>query len=45
MVVADDEGGLNPGFYSRYGVRLVVRAEDLDEARSVLAVDPTQESS
>ena len=31
-VSVDDEGGLNPGFFSKYGVRLVVRAEDLDDA-------------
>jgi hypothetical protein len=36
VVVADDEGGLNPGFFARYGVRVVVRADDLDEARRVL---------
>ena len=30
IVIADDEGGLNPGFYSRYGVRVVVASNDLD---------------
>lgn len=39
LVIADNEGGLNPGFYAHYGVRLVVRTEDLDEARAVLGVD------
>jgi len=46
VVVADDEGGLNPGFYARYGVRVLVRSPDLATARSVigppseLALDP-----
>lgn len=35
-VVADDEGGLNPGFYRAYGVRLVVRAGDAEDATSLL---------
>ena len=42
MVVADDEGGLNPGFFATYGVRLVVRADHLDEARVVLDIEPGQ---
>jgi hypothetical protein len=36
MVVADDEGGLNPGFYAAYGVRLVVREVDLEDAEALL---------
>lgn len=35
----DDEGGLNPGFFSRYGVRLVVRHEDLDDAYESLGIE------
>lgn len=40
MVIADDEGGLNPGFFADYGIRLVVRREDLDAARAVLEPGP-----
>ncbi len=36
LVVADDEGGLNPGFYRDYGVRVVVRHSDADRAATVL---------
>lgn len=39
IVIADDEGGLNPGFYSRYGVRVVVAADDLGAAHTALALD------
>jgi proteasome lid subunit RPN8/RPN11 len=39
LVIADNEGGLNPGFYAHYGVRVVVRPEDLVEARAVLGYD------
>ena len=39
VVMADNEGGLNPGFYAHYGVRVVVRSEDLDRARSALGDD------
>ena len=35
-VVADDEGGLNPGFFADYAVRLVVRPGDLETARVLL---------
>lgn len=35
----DDEGGLNPGFYARYGVRLVVRSEDLEDACVSLGIE------
>lgn len=40
MVIADDEGGLNPGFFAEYAVRLVVRDEDLADARAVLEPAP-----
>lgn len=36
VVVADDEGGLNPGFYARYGVRVLVRSPDVAAARAVI---------
>ncbi|MGI9611243.1 MAG: hypothetical protein ACR2NL_13195 [Acidimicrobiia bacterium] len=36
MVVADDEGGLNPGFFADYGVRVVVRSAELAAAQGVL---------
>ncbi len=39
IVIADDEGGLNPGFYSRYGVRVVVTPDDLPDARESLGID------
>lgn len=39
LIIADNEGGLNPGFYAHYGVRLVVRPEDLDDARAILGYD------
>ena len=39
IVIADDEGGLNPGFYSRYGVRVVVASGDLGDARESLGVE------
>ncbi len=39
VVVAEDEGGLNPGFYSSFGVRLSVRAEDLARARAALGIE------
>lgn len=39
LVIADDEGGLNPGFYSRYGVRVVVADADLATAREILDLD------
>lgn len=38
LVRADDEGGLNPGFFSEYRVVLLVNAHDLDEARAVLGL-------
>jgi [CysO sulfur-carrier protein]-S-L-cysteine hydrolase len=39
VVFVDDEGGLNPGFYSHYGVRLVVAAGDLEDAMTSLAIE------
>ena len=39
MVIADDEGGLNPGFYAHYGVRVVVAADDLIRACATLDLD------
>jgi proteasome lid subunit RPN8/RPN11 len=38
LVIADDEGGLNPGFFARYGVRVVVRRDRLAAARQALGV-------
>lgn len=35
----DNEGGLNPGFFSRYGVRVVLRAEDLEDAYVSLGIE------
>ncbi len=36
VVQADDEGGLNPGFFADYGVRLVVTNEQRSAAEAVL---------
>ncbi len=38
MVQADDEGGLNPGFFSEFRVRLVVDRADLADALEVLGI-------
>ena len=35
----DDEGGLNPGFFKRYGVRVEVRVEDLEDAYESLGIE------
>lgn len=35
----DSEGGLNPGFFARYGVRVIVRADDLDDAFVSLGIE------
>jgi proteasome lid subunit RPN8/RPN11 len=35
----DDEGGLNPGFFKRYGVRVEVPVVDLEDARSSLGIE------
>ena len=40
LVMADDEGGLNPGFYAMYGVRLLVRADQVHAARMAIGVVP-----
>ena len=37
VVVADDEGGLNPGFFAHYGVRVLVNVDDLDDATRLLS--------
>ena len=37
LVQADDEGGLNPGFFAEYGVRLVVRSDHHAVAAALLA--------
>lgn len=39
LVIADDEGGLNPGFFAHYGVRVVVAAADLPAAHAALDLD------
>jgi proteasome lid subunit RPN8/RPN11 len=39
VVSADNEGGLNPGFYRSYGVRLEVDAADLDDALDSLGIE------
>lgn len=35
----DDEGGLNPGFFKRYGVRVAVRVDDLEDAFASLGIE------
>jgi proteasome lid subunit RPN8/RPN11 len=45
LVQADDEGGLNPGFYAEYGVRVVVRSEEAADAEAVLTAGATGEGS
>jgi proteasome lid subunit RPN8/RPN11 len=39
VIRADNEGGLNPGFYREYGVRLEVDPVDLDDALESLGVE------
>lgn len=39
LVIADDEGGLNTGFYDEYRVRLAVRARDRIAAAAVLGAN------
>lgn len=39
MIAVDDEGGLNPGFYREYGVRLVVDQVDLEDAFASLGIE------
>jgi hypothetical protein len=36
IVIADDAGGLQPGFWVGEGVRVLVRAEDVERAKEVL---------
>jgi proteasome lid subunit RPN8/RPN11 len=38
-LAVDDEGGLNPGFFAHYGVRVVVGAADLDDAYQSLGIE------
>ncbi len=38
VVRADDEGGLNPGFFREYAVRIEVRRPDVKEARRILGL-------
>jgi len=38
-LAVDDEGGLNPGFFSRYGVRLIVRSGDVEDAYESLGIE------
>lgn len=40
MVIVENEGGLNPGFYRDYGVRVVVDEGQLVEARRLLGILP-----
>lgn len=40
-VRADDEGGLNPGFFSEYRIVLEVNAADVGDARAVLGLGDT----
>jgi proteasome lid subunit RPN8/RPN11 len=39
VIRQDDEGGLNPGFFKRYGVRVEVGVEDLGDARESLGIE------
>jgi len=39
MVLGDDAGGTQPGFWESEGVRVLVRREDADAARDVLDLD------
>jgi hypothetical protein len=36
MVSADDAGGVQPGLWTGEGVKVLVRAEDFEEAKKVL---------
>jgi putative signal transducing protein len=36
IVTADDAGGLQPGLWVAEGVRVLVRAEDLERAKEIL---------
>ncbi len=37
LVIADDEGGLSPGFFTEHRVRLVVHRDHADRAGTLLA--------
>lgn len=37
MIMKDDAGGMEPQFQLTQGVRLMVRAEDLEKARDLIA--------
>lgn len=39
VVQADDEGGLSPGFFTVFDVRLVVRRDRADDARRALGIE------
>jgi [CysO sulfur-carrier protein]-S-L-cysteine hydrolase len=39
LVVADDEGGLNPGFYRTYGVRVLVAEAEAAAAGELLGIE------
>ena len=38
-VRVDNEGGLSPGFFTRFGVRLEVRGDDLEDAYESLGIE------
>jgi hypothetical protein len=38
MVAADDAGGLQPGLWVGEGVKVLVRAGDVDRAREILRI-------
>lgn len=39
VIYQDDEGGLNPGFFKRYGVRVEVAGVDFDDALESLGIE------
>ncbi|MCL1597705.1 MAG: hypothetical protein M3094_00865, partial [Actinomycetia bacterium] len=39
VVRDDNEGGLNPGFFKQYGVRIEVAVEDVDDAFESLGIE------
>jgi hypothetical protein len=41
MVLGDDAGGVQPGFWEAEGVRVLVRREDADAARDILDINAT----
>jgi hypothetical protein len=44
IVMADDAGGVQPGFWESEPVRILVRSENETEARDVLTTTATPES-